>query len=263
MTREPDPNPYATPTARVLSNDMHAAFVQSRRLAPWAWTRWYAHGWEQFIDNPFAWMGATFAFVVICAVVLIVPLGQLAAQALQFIFLGGLLLGCREHDAGGHFGFRYLFEGFASHGGQLALIGVLCTAAFIGFFLLVGVGVGISGLALSLADWTSFASLTHAAIPALALLVVLLIFLSVLGMAVWFAPALVVLYGVSAMSALKMSYQGFLRNVIPLTFFGLVWIFFALCASLLLGLGYLVLIPVTIGAVYASTREVFDASVAS
>lgn len=259
MTPERDSNPYATPVAKVLANDVRSGRYHGRRLPASAWVGWYRHGWKQFSDSPLAWMGATLSFVAICAVILLVPLGQLAAQALQFVFLGGLVLGCRDHDAGRRFRFRYLFEGFTAHGAQLALIGALCTLAFIGFFLLVGIGVGVSGIELSLADWNNLAAMTHAALPATILLVLLLIFLSALGMAVWFAPALVVLYDVPAWTALKMSFDGFWHNGVPLTLFGLAWIVLALGASLLLGLGYLVLIPVTVGAIYASTREVFDA----
>ncbi len=259
MTPERDSNSYVTPTAQALASDMHSGRYPGRRVPASAWVGWYGHGWEQFCGSPLAWVGATLSFVVICAVILLVPLGQFAAQALQFVFLGGLVLGCRDHDAGHRFRFRYLFEGFTAHGAQLALIGALCTLAFIAFFLLVGIGVGVSGIGLTLADWTNVASITHALFPATILLVLLLIFLSALGMAVWFAPALVVLYDVRAWTAMKMSFHGFWHNMVPLTLFGLVWVVLALCASLLLGLGYLVLLPVTVGAIYISTREVFEA----
>jgi uncharacterized membrane protein len=57
--------------------------------------------------------------------------------------------------------------------------------------------------------------------------------------------------------AMKVSLRAFLRNMIPLTAYGLLLLPFAILASLPMMLGWLVLLPVIITSLYAIYRDLF------
>jgi uncharacterized membrane protein len=90
----------------------------------------------------------------------------------------------------------------------------------------------------------------------LAACVALLLFVPLL-MALWFAPALVMLDQVSAGDAMKSSLAASVRNWLPFTVYGLLSLVLLVVAAIPLMLGYLILIPVMLGSMYASYRDIF------
>jgi uncharacterized membrane protein len=78
-------------------------------------------------------------------------------------------------------------------------------------------------------------------------------------MAYWFAPPLVVLNGEEPIAAMRKSFHASWQNLGATAVYGLIFIGLAIVASIPLGLGWLVLGPVTAGSWYASWRETFDA----
>ena len=80
-------------------------------------------------------------------------------------------------------------------------------------------------------------------------------------MATWLAPALVMLRGTAPVEALRLSLAACSRNMGALTVYGLVGIFFAIVATLLLGLGWLVLLPLALLSTYAAFQDLFPEAV--
>jgi uncharacterized membrane protein len=85
-----------------------------------------------------------------------------------------------------------------------------------------------------------------------------LLLLLPLVMAIWFAPALIMLAGLSPVEAMKASFAGCLRNVVPFLVYGLIGVLLAIVASIPLGLGWFVLVPVAIASIYASYCDIFE-----
>jgi uncharacterized membrane protein len=77
-------------------------------------------------------------------------------------------------------------------------------------------------------------------------------------MAVWFAPALVVLRGAEPWTAMKLSFSGCLKNVVPFLVYGLIAILLAIVASVPVMLGWFVLLPVAIASIYTSYCDIFE-----
>jgi uncharacterized membrane protein len=75
--------------------------------------------------------------------------------------------------------------------------------------------------------------------------------------AVWFAPALVVLQNLGAIEALKASFTGCLRNMVPFLIYGIVLLIPAIVATVPAALGWLVLGPIVAGSVYTSYRDIY------
>ena len=78
-------------------------------------------------------------------------------------------------------------------------------------------------------------------------------------MALWFAPALVVFRGTQPLDALRISFSTSLKNIVPFLLWGLIYIVASIVASIPFGLGWIVLLPVTMLTAYVSYRDVFGA----
>ena len=91
------------------------------------------------------------------------------------------------------------------------------------------------------------------------LLAVLIMFALLLPavMAVWLAAPLVMFHEHGALEAMKGSFTGCLRNVLPFLVYGLVLFVFSIAATLPLLLGWLVLGPVLAASIYASYRDIY------
>jgi uncharacterized membrane protein len=79
-------------------------------------------------------------------------------------------------------------------------------------------------------------------------------------MAMWFAPALVVFNNMQPVPALKASFDACMKNMLVFLVYGLITLVLCFFAALPLGLGFLVLVPVLAGSLYASYRDIFVAN---
>jgi uncharacterized membrane protein len=66
------------------------------------------------------------------------------------------------------------------------------------------------------------------------------------------------LAGLTPVEAMKASFAGCLRNVVPFLVYGVIGLLLAIVASIPLGLGWLVLVPVAIASIYASYCDIFE-----
>jgi uncharacterized membrane protein len=199
---------------------------------------------------------------------LIPILGQLLLLGFDIIapvFVGGLMLGCRAVDRGNPLLVGHLFAGFSQRTGPLVMLGLIYTGLVILISLIIGgmmiaiFGVAILGMLTGAADpsqtGVAFGSVVVAVL--LGFLFFLLLLLP-LVMAIWFAPALVMLGGLTPGAALAASFRGCLRNIVPFLVYGVIGVVFAIIATIPFGLGWLVLGPVTIATVYASYCDIFE-----
>jgi uncharacterized membrane protein len=146
-----------------------------------------------------------------------------------------------------------LFAGFQTHLSPLLVIGALYLGAVFGLgliFALVGGGAAFSTM------WGGATPGAAAGSVALAGLVFLLLLIP-LAMAVWFAPALATLHNVPPVEAMKSSFTGCLRNLMPFLVYGMLFLILAILASIPFGLGWLVLLPIMAGSIYSGYKDIF------
>jgi uncharacterized membrane protein len=250
-----DARSIATPVPRTVDAD--------RGLA------WWSEAWRLFTPAAGVWILILILLFVLNLVLALVPLlGHVAGQLLFPIFAGGLMLGCRAIDRGEPLTVGHLFAGFGTRTGPLFIVGLIYTAIAIAIALVVfGLLLVFFGAAIvnqlwhlqDLQDPLTVASMLGNV--ALAILVGMLVFLLLympLLMAIWFAPALVVLRGIEPLEALRLSFNGSLRNIVPFLIYGLVGVVLAIVATIPLGLGWLVLGPVTIASIYTSYCDIYE-----
>jgi uncharacterized membrane protein len=73
----------------------------------------------------------------------------------------------------------------------------------------------------------------------------------------WFAPALVFLQDVDPIEAIKASFIGCLRNIVPFLVYGVAGLFLAILATIPIGFGWFVLVPVMAVSVYTAYRDIY------
>ena len=231
----------------------------SRVVPPGNAFDWLRQGWALFAANPGLWIGLTIVLLVIVLGVQIVPLvGTLAAHLLMPVLGAGLLLVCRKIDEEERVQIDDLFAGFKQNAGPLVMVGVLYMVAMFAIVVIVVVvgGGSVAGGLLSAQPeglGVIFGGLMLSLLLSLALSVPVV-------MAVWFAPALVFFNHMQPVAALKASFEACMKNVLAFMVYGLIVLVLAFFAALPVGLGFLVLIPVLAGSVYAAYRDVFVAN---
>jgi len=219
------------------------------------WT-WIAEGFGLFKKAPGIWIALVVILFVILVVLAFIPLlGAVATFLIMPVFVGGLLLGCRALEGGGELEVAHLFAGFKAHTGNLIVLGALAIAGWIVVMLpVVVIGGAGAFLAALRGDAAGVAALGGSFM--LAWLVALALSIPIY-MALWFAPALVVLRGMAPIEAIKESFLGCLKNVLPFLVYSIVLMVLGIVAAIPLGLGWLVLGPTLIASVYVSYRDIY------
>ncbi len=229
-------------------------------------SRWLGEGFRLFRQDPWVWILNIIIFLVIMIILGTIPILSLVSSLVGPVFMGGLILGCRDQDRGRPLEVAHVFAGFREQTGRLVAVGALNLLATILIFvvamaLMMTFGMGQDML--TAMQGLENGAMAPGAVPPdavgmlLMLLVVALVAIPV-AMLFWFAPALVVLHpALGVTEALGLSFRGCLRNVLPFLIYGLVLFVLAILASIPFMLGWLVLWPVLIGSIYASYKDIF------
>lgn len=228
-----------------------------RALAAGRGWDWIGEAWSLFKQQPGVWIGIFVILLLINLLAAFIPIvGSIAGMVFWPVFTAGFLVGARAQDRGGALEVGHLFAGFRERFGPLVLVGVLYLVASVVIGGAVVLAVG-AGLFTSLGD-RGLDSLPPGAVftVLIGLLIAAALMIPVL-MAVWFAPALVVFHGKDAVQAMRESFVGCLKNIVPFFVYGLVMLVFGILASIPFGLGWLVLGPVLAASVYTAYKDIF------
>ena len=227
---------------------------QHRRVELGNAFEWLKQGWALFVAWPGQWLALTVVLLVLQMGISIVPLvGSLAASLLAPIFAAGVLYACRKVANGKMPEIADLFHGFSHRASELVLLGAFSVAGTL-LIVLVSTLVGGGGVVSALLNPALFGFALGGVM--LALLFSLLLSIPLL-MALWFSPALVLFNGMPPWQALRASFDACLQNALPFLLYGLIITVLAFFATLPMLLGYLVLIPLVAGSVYAAYRDIF------
>jgi len=257
-----EPNPYQPAPPPVAPAAPAVAFSAAGRAvdAGRGW-EWIAEAFTLFKKQPGIWILILIAFVACSIVVAFIPLiGPLANVLLVQVFMGGLMLGARALDHGEELEIGHLFAGFSRNTGDLVVLGVLALVGWILAFIPAMVIAG-AGVVMAVLFGGSHAAAGAGALGlsfVLAMLVSLALALP-LYMALWFAPSLVVFNNLKPVEAMKVSFFGCLKNIVPFLLYGVVMMVLCVVAAIPVMLGYLVLGPVIIASIYTGYRDIFTA----
>jgi len=221
---------------------------------------WWTEAWPLFTRAAVMWIVLILIAAIICIAIAFVPLvGPLASSLIGPVFGGGLMLAARKVDQGGEIEVGDLFTGFRDKLSPLLVLGALLLAVSFAVTLIsvvFGVGTVTAVMYGGMADRPGavLATLGTAAVGFLILLLVLL----PVAMAFVFAPALVALRDLPPVAALKSSFFACLKNLLPMLVYGVIYIIAAFVASIPLGLGWIVLLPVLVLTAYTAYRDIYE-----
>jgi uncharacterized membrane protein len=255
------PNPYAAPRATVADavSPQAGNFIPGGRgVAPGNGWTWITQGWELFKRQPGMWILIVVALLALSIVAAVIPfIGSLALVVAFPVLTGGIMLGCRALAEGSELEFGHLFAGFRERFGTLAAVGGLYLAASMVIALVVGIATGASMFAMMSGTAVDPAASAGAMAGMLLAMLVMLALMIPVVMAVWFAAPLIVFHERSAVEAMKESFTGCLKNILPFLLYGVIAMLLGILASLPVGLGWLVLGPVIAASVYTSYRDIY------
>lgn len=240
-------------------DEIISSTAQSRTVGAGHAVDWYKQAWALFMRAPGMWV--VFAIIVVVAGLLIgsIPLlGQVALPLLMPVLFGGWLLAVGKLDSGGTLAVGDLFSGFDKYLTPLLVVGAINMGASIVVAIIggvIGMGAVFGGVASGVAE-SGTGMMAAAGAGLLAFLLMFVLFI-LIGMAMWFAPALVVLQQRPPVDAVKESFAAALKNIPALALFSVINLLAGSLAMLTFGLGWLVLLPVLALTMWVSYHDVF------
>lgn len=221
---------------------------------------WVIQGWRIFMRNPGMWIAEGLGLVVAVVVLHLIPfVGGLVVSLISPVLMAGLLFAAREVDEGRPLEFGYLIRGFQESealNGLLAIGGIVVVGT-IASAIILAVFLGGAMMAAMQGDLTE----VSAAVSGTGGLVGLLLAFAVetaLAMAVIYAIPLVMFKKTPVGEAMRASVNACTRNFMPLLVFSVIYLVISVIASLPLMLGWVLLLPASIGMLYASYRDCFE-----
>ena len=224
---------------------------------------WVTAAFGLFRRNPLIWTALNLVLLLIGAGLLMLPvIGTYVLYLLTPVFLAGIVSAAHDLESGKDIEIAHLFHGFRRNSTQLVTVGGVY---LVGQVLISGVMLTVGGpefqqmVATGMAD-VDATRLTPEVLSriTMAMLVGMALFVP-LAMAIWFAPALVLLGNQPGFRAMVFSVMACLRNILPFLIYGTLTFALLVLAVIPFGLGLILWIPVMLLTMYTSYRDVFTA----
>ncbi len=250
-------NPYLPPAANVEMAATPGQLTGAKGVAAGRGLSWYGEGFALFKQNPWIWILNIVLFFIILSLLNAVPFVSILSSLLYPVFVAGLILGCRDLDEGNELKVSHVFAGFQHRTGPLVGLGAINMILSILFVAIIfGVMIAMGSFDFEAME-TGQMTEAQAMNMVLAVLVGML-FMFPLIMLFWFAPTLIVLNDeIGIIEAMKLSFMGCLKNILPFLIYGIVGFLLMIVATIPLALGWLVLAPVFLGTIYAGYKDIF------
>jgi uncharacterized membrane protein len=173
--------------------------------------------------------------------------------------------GCRALEQGEELELMHLFSGFKQHTSQLVTLGgitLVLQFLILGLMMLLGGGSLVSLLMSGQPEpdpTILMAAITGAAFAVALGATLYLLLTSVMQ----FSTLLVYFNSIPPIQAMQLTFRAFLYNIWPMLVFGITFLFLAILAILPMGLGLLVLIPMSFTTLYACYSDIFPSAMES
>lgn len=220
---------------------------------------WFKYGWGIFAKAWLMWIIALIGFFVISLILGFIPfIGQIATAALSPVVGLATVFMVRNIEHTGSVNFSSVTENLKAKSQPLLIfIGIAVGFSILSVLLIkVMAGSGAAVGSMSGADGMQMAGgMMGAMFGGIITLTLGLIY----AMGAFFAFPLISATDVAAIDAFKASFKASIVNFIPCLAYGLIIFILSFGALLTLGLGFLILGPVLVGANYQAAREMFPA----
>lgn len=256
-------NPYDAHEADVVQDDVVLLTEPKRLPIGMGWDFW-RDAFTIFKQNALSWFLCGLAYIGIIIVLSLLSavlpiIADMVIGIIGLILVAGFSYKAHLQVSEEDNSVSDIFAGFQVN--VLRQIG-LYFVFFIGMVIAIVVAavVATSVLGAGVSDLTWLDNLDEFGVMTiLLLLLVMLLFIMPLLMMVWFAPILIFFHDLSIIQAMSLSFKACLANILPFFWYSVVFVLFALIASLPVMLGWLVLLPLFMLTYYSSYRHILTA----
>ncbi len=181
-------------------------------------------------------------------------IGSVLSTLLAPVFAAGMMWGCQAMMRNQDLEINHLFEGFKHNTSQLVAVGGIYMLSLL--LVAVVVVLTLDAATVELLIQGKDLSTEQADAMTMPLLLALLFVLPVL-MAYWFAPVLAGLHDLTAIEAMKLSFNACFKNMLPFFLYGLIFMVLLIIAIIPFGIGLIVVVPMMMTSLYTSYADVF------
>ncbi len=233
--------------------------MEAKNVSAARGAEWFTCGWNLFKQDFGTWFIMFLLFVGIAIVLSFIPfIGTLALSVITPALIAGFMFSASQIDQGNDIEIAHLFQGFKdkSRMNNLLTLGGLYLVAQILLAIILFALVGSNAMMSTgeTGDIDPQTMMTGSMM--ISMLLVLLVAL-IIAMAFIYATPLVMLDNMKPVAAVKASFSACLQNILPLLVFGIVYLLLAIIAAIPIFLGFLILLPVSILAMYCSYKSIF------
>jgi hypothetical protein len=255
-------NPYAPPLTHVADRDERTP-TDSGEFIPYGRARppgrgagWIGDAWRLLRGQPGMWAVALILLLVVYVVLAVIPLVNFFLQLLVPFAYAGIAMAADQQRRTGTFELGALMAGFNKQPVSLLAVGgtAILAGLVFGIVLVALVGLELFGAAAS--GGQPDPSIMLSARFWLAFLIGFAIMLPV-AFATYLAPQLIVLHDLPALTAMKMSLIGCVKNILPGIVFLACSMLLVLVSMIPLFLGLLISIPILVLTSYTVYRDIF------
>ncbi|WP_432722907.1 BPSS1780 family membrane protein [Jeongeupia wiesaeckerbachi] len=234
---------------------------EARRLPAGDGWRWIVEAARLFRTHWLQWLLISLVFLVIVMGLSLLPFINVISTVLTPVLLGGVMWSAQGASQGRPPEIGDLFAGFRQRPRELFRVGLYYLIGVMVVALLLVALLYLFGLTETFEAWRN--AETMADRPEIGSSGVLVVVLGLIGMLVvyssyFFAPALVMLHGVSASEAMKLSLVGFWRNWLPVVLASAILSLLTIIAMIPMMLGLIPLIPIVLLTNYTAYADVFE-----
>lgn len=221
---------------------------------------WISCGWQVFAKSPGTWIALAVLLIVLVLLAAFLPFGGFVLTLFLPALAAGLFYGAAEVKAGRTLAVAHLFQGFRDQARlkPLVALGAVAAAAAILSALIAVTMMSGRMMSMDMGD-PAYGMMNAGTRGLIALLLMLSVHLAA-TMLLYFAVPLVMFRGTPAGAAMQASVRACVRNILPLFVFSLIYLVLAVVASIPFGLGWLVLLPWSVGMLYCSYEDIYPAS---
>lgn len=233
--------------------------MQAKNVNAGQGASWFSCGWNLFKKDFGTWFIMFLIFIAIAIVLSLIPfIGSLALSVITPVLIAGFMYSANKMEQGDSIETGDLFQGFKDKErmNKLLILGGLSLLASILLMVIMFALVGGSAVMNTSESGAVDPQAMMSAGMGISMLLILLVALFV-SMGFFYATPLVMLDNIAPIESVKISFSACLNNILPLLVFGIVYFLLAIVAAIPIFLGFLILIPVSILAVYCSYKSIF------
>ncbi len=233
--------------------------MQAKSINAGQGATWFKCGWNLFKKDFGTWFIMFLILIGLSIVLSFIPfIGSVALMIISPALIGGFMYAASEMDKGNRIEIGFLFQGFRDKERMnklLILGGIYLLVQFLFMFILFSLIGGTLMMTASQTGNIDPAAMLTSGMGVSMLLIFLVLLTIMLGFI--YATPLIMLDNESPIESIKASYSASFKNILPLLIFGLVYLLLGIVAAIPIFLGFLILIPVSILAMYCSYKSIF------